>query len=221
MSDIKKDLQNVYDSIAREFSNTRHLPWQELSIFIPYLPEGGKVLDLGCGNGRLLKVLQSANKKFEYLGVDFSFNLLEQARQQFPEYTFQKADMAKVDFPPGSFEAVCLVASLHHLDSQKERAELLKKIYLWLKPGGILFMTNWNLLQPKYLKYIIKNISQKKAWNDFFIPYRLPNKTGVYWRYYHHFTKSELKALLRDAGFQLEPLGIYKTKYNLNCLVKK
>lgn len=221
MIDIKKDLQNVYDSIAKDFSNTRYVPWQELSIFIPYLPEGGKVLDLGCGNGRLLKVLQSANKKFEYLGVDFSAKLLEQARQQFSGYTFQEADMAKVDFPPDSFDVVCLVASLHHLDKQKEREELLNKIYTWLKPGGILFMTNWNLLQPKYVEYIIKNISHKKTWNDFFIPYTSPDRQSTHWRYYHHFTKSELKNLLLGAGFQMEPLGIYKTKYNLNCLVKK
>lgn len=221
MIDIKQDLQNVYDSIAKDFSSTRHLPWQELSVFIPYLPEGGKILDLGCGNGRLLKVLQSANKKFEYLGVDFSFNLLEQARQQFSEYSFQEADMAKVDFPPASFDVVCLVASLHHLDSKKEREELLNKIYRWLKPGGVLFMTNWNLLQPKYLKYIVKNIKHKKTRNDFFIPYTPTNRQGRHWRYYHHFTRSGLKALLINAGFQLEPLGIYKTKYNLNCLVKK
>jgi len=221
MSDIKQDLQNVYDSIAKDFSNTRHIPWQELSVFIPYLPVGGKILDLGCGNGRLLKVIQSAGQKYEYLGVDFSAKLLDQARQQFPGENFQQADMSKLDFPVASFDVVCLIASFHHLDSKKEREELLNKIYSWLKPGGVLFMTNWNLLQSKYLKYIVKNIKHKKVWNDFFIPYTSPDRQSVNWRYYHHFTRRELRSLLLKAGFKLEPLGIYKSKYNLNCLVKK
>lgn len=221
MSDIKKDLQNVYDSIAKDFSNTRYVPWQELSVFIPYLPDGGKILDLGCGNGRLLKVIKSAGKKYEYLGVDFSAQLLEQARQQFPDENFEQADMSKLDFPSDSFDVICLVASFHHLDNKKEREDLLNKIYRWLKPGGVLFMTNWNLLQPRYLQYIFKNITQKKSWNDFFIPYTSPDRQRVNWRYYHHFTKPELKSLLLKAGFKLEPLGLYKSKYNLNCLVKK
>ncbi len=221
MSDIKQDLQNVYDSIAKDFSKTRHIPWEELSVFIPYLPDGGKILDLGCGNGRLLKVIQSAGKKYEYVGVDFSDKLLEQARQLFPDEHFEQADMARLNFPENSFDVICLIASFHHLDSKKEREDLLNNIYRWLKPGGVLFMTNWNLLQPKYLKYIIKNISRKKVWNDFFISYTPTHGYGRHWRYYHHFTKSELRSLLLKAGFKLEPLGLYKSKYNLNCLVKK
>ncbi len=221
MSDIKQDLQNVYDSIAKDFSKTRHIPWEELSVFIPYLPDGGKILDLGCGNGRLLKVIQLAGKKYEYLGVDFSDKLLEQARQLFPDEHFEQADMARLNFPENSFDVICLIASFHHLDNKKEREDLLNNIYRWLKPGGVLFMTNWNLLQPKYFKYIVKNIKHKKVWNDFFIPYTPTHGYGRHWRYYHHFTKSELQSLLLKAGFKLEPLGLYKSKYNLNCLVKK
>ncbi len=214
-------MQNVYDSVAVEFSNTRYVPWQELSVFIPYLPAGGKILDLGCGNGRLLKVLESSGQKFDYLGVDFSANLLEQAKKQFPSFIFQLADMANINFPDNSFDAVCLVASFHHLPSKKEREDLLKKIYSWLKPGGVLFMTNWNLWQPKYRQYFFKNIFKKRVWNDCFIPYHLPDKTKTFWRYYHHFTKSELKSLLLKTGFKISAPDIYRTKYNLNCLVKK
>jgi len=181
----------------------------------------GKILDLGCGNGRLIKILQTARKKYDYLGVDFSEKLLAKARQQFPDHAFQVADMTKLDWPAETFDLVCLVAAFHHLRDRQERQALLNNIYRWLKPGGILFMTNWYLWQPKYRKYFFQNIKSKKSWNDCFIPYRLPNSQKFYWRYYHHFTSLELKSLLQKSGFVLEPRGVYRTKYNINCLVRK
>ena len=214
-------MQNAYDSIAQEFSHTRFLVWPELSVFIPYFPQGGKILDLGCGKGRLIKVLQASGKKYEYLGIDFSEKLLAKARQQFPDHIFQMADMTKLDLPVESFDAICLVASFHHLRSKQERQALLDRIYRWLKPGGILFMTNWHLWQPKYRKYFFKNIKDKKSWNDCFIPYKLPNSQKFYWRYYHSFTKRELEGLLTKSGFVLKPKGVYRTKYNTNCLVSR
>ncbi len=44
--------------------------------------DGQKVLDLGCGNGRLLNVLQ--NKNIDYIGVDNSENLLLNAQNAYP-----------------------------------------------------------------------------------------------------------------------------------------
>lgn len=207
--------------MANEFSHTRFLVWPELSVFIPYFPPGGKILDLGCGNGRLIKILQESQKKYEYLGIDFSERLLAKARQQFPDHVFQVADMTKLDLPDQSFDVVCLVASFHHLKTKVERQKLLDDIYHWLKPGGILFMTNWHLWQPKYRKYFFQNLRDKKSWNDCFIPYKLPNSQKFYWRFYHHFTKNELTDLLKKSKFVLEPKGVYRTKYNINCLVKK
>lgn len=221
MADIKENLQAVYDNISQQFSDTRAYPWSELEVFLPQLKDDAKILDLGCGNGRLIKVLDQVGRNYDYLGVDFSANLLEQAKQKFPKYNFQLADMSQLDFPECSFDAICLIASFHHLPNKKERLELLKKIHHWLKPGGVLFMTNWYLWQRKYLKYYFKNFWQKKSWNDFFIPYRLPNSDKVYWRYYHHFTRRELRSLLLLAGFQPNSHSIYHTKFNTNCFLSK
>ena len=221
MADIKKDLQGVYNSISHDFSNTRAIPWEELAVFLPQLKDGAQILDLGCGNGRLLKVLEQSGKPYNYLGVDFSQELVKEAKQKFPTREFMVADMSQLDFPEKSFDAICLIASFHHLSDKKERLDLLKKIHFWLKPGGVLFMTNWYLWQNKYLKYFFKNFSQKRSLNDFFIPYKLPNSQKVYWRYYHHFTQRELKQLLLASGFQPNERSVYRSKFNTNCLVVK
>jgi len=83
-------------------------------------------------------------------------------------------------------------------------------------------MTNWNLWQRKYFqKYFFKNFFKKKSLSDFFIPYTLPDKSASYLRYYHSFSLGELKKLLLSNNFELSPKGVYKSKFNINSLVKK
>lgn len=52
------------------------------------IPEGSKVLEVGCGTGELLASVQPADG----LGIDFSQGMLDVARQQFPNLRFVKAD---------------------------------------------------------------------------------------------------------------------------------
>ncbi len=170
----------------------------------------------------MLKVLQESGKKFDYLGLDFAENLIAEARKQFPEFDFKVAEMEGLKLEPESFDMIFLIASFHHLDTKNKRKEVLKNIYQALKPGGLLFMTNWDLRQKKYLKSFLNQWWKKRAWNDCFISWQkyLGDKQKL-WRYYHSFTESELKDLLLTTGFKLEPKGVYKTKWNVNCLVKK
>lgn len=220
--DIKLGLQQIYEDISSEFSASRAFAWPELQVFIPYLQDGFKVLDLGCGTARILQVLQDSQKKFEYTGVDFSHNLIKQAKEKYPNTKFLVSDMTKIDFEENSFDMVFMIASFHHLSTKEERLELLNKINCWLKPNGYLFMTNWYLWQKKYLKYVLQNIKQKKTINDFFIPWHTYSKNGeVLWRYYHSFSQSELERLLTATNFKLEPKGVYRTQWNINCLVQK
>jgi len=55
-----------------------------LNFLNQYIENHQKILDLGCGNGRLLNFLK--NKKIEYIGVDNSEKLLLEAQKQYPEY---------------------------------------------------------------------------------------------------------------------------------------
>ena len=217
---IKNDLRELYNDIAREFSATRAYPWKELQVFIPHIKDNFKILDLGCGNGRLLKSLEQSDKKLNYLGVDFSDQLIAQARQNHPKSKFITADMSELYFEPETFDMIFMVASFHHLASRAERLDLLFKANRWLKPGGLLFMTNWNLWQKKYMRYALEKFWSKRSWNDFFIPWTTDDG-GTVWRYYHSFTTGELVYLLKTTHFDLEPEGVYKTKWNINAFVRK
>lgn len=177
---------------------------------------------MGCGNGRLLKVLKESGKSFDYLGVDFAENLITEAKKQFPDFSFQVAEMSEFDLGSEQYDFIFLIASFHHLKTKQARKQMLKKIYQSLKPGGYLFMTNWDLRQKKYWQNFFSQWWKKRAWNDVFISWqKYSTDQKKLWRYYHSFTANELKRSLLNAGFKLEPKGVYHTKWNVNCLVKK
>lgn len=166
--------------------------------------------------------LETGNKHFDYLGIDFSEELIKAAIHSSPDRQFKLADMREIDFAPASFDMIFLIASFHHLEYKSERLGLLANINKWLKPGGHLFMTNWNLRQKKYLKYWWKNWWRKTSLNDFYIPWQSYSGKGEkLWRYYHSFTINELISLLKQSGFKPEPKDVYKSQWNSVVLVTK
>ncbi len=204
--------KELYDAIASDFSQSRARLWPEFEYFKGYLQKGQDVLDIGCGNGRLLAML----KEFEpnYLGIDNSANLVLEAQKKWPKYDFETMDILDLSKLKNKYDIVLLVATLHHIPSSKLRLQALQNAYSVLKPGGKLLMTNWNLLQKRYIKYIIKYsllkiaepnkeiIEGVKAKNldlqDVFIPWQ--NK---YLRYIYAFNEITTTRLVKKAGFEI------------------
>lgn len=208
---ILKDVKNVYKNIAPDFSATRSRTWPDIAALVKkYVRSGDKVLDLGCGNGRLS--VDVRKQKGIYLGLDNSLSLLKIARQKYPQAEFQFQDMTKLKVKNNQFDFVFAISTIHHIPSAKLRLRLFKKIYQTLKPGGRLVMSNWYLFTPHYSKYIIKT-GVLRAFHqtdldpgDAFVPWQ--NK---YFRYYHSFTKEEVKSILESVGFKIEQNAYYDT----------
>ncbi|MFC1686951.1 class I SAM-dependent methyltransferase, partial [Patescibacteria group bacterium] len=94
---IKKD----YEAIAQAFTDSRTDLWEEREYFGEYLRDNVSVLDMGCANGRLLKLFEK--HKVSYTGVDNSPSMLLHAEKfsaEFPNITssFINADMIDLPF---------------------------------------------------------------------------------------------------------------------------
>ena len=194
LNNYKTNLRSVYNTIAEHFSKTRSFIWTEMQVFLPYILPNCHVIDIGCGNGRLLELL--AQKSCTYIGIDNAERLLEEAKKKWPNYYFEHADMNLYHYGRNRFDAAFFIASLHHLETSKEQLRVLKKIYTALKPAGFLFITVWNLWQPRYRQYI-----QKHPYHHSYIAYT-QNQITTH-RFYYAFTKSELANLCKEAGFQI------------------
>jgi len=97
------------------------------------LPRGAPVLDLGSGTGIPAALLLS--RRFRVTGVDISDTQVRRARRLVPNARFIRADLASLEFPRESFEAVVSLYSLIHVPRSEHRA-LLGRIARWLRPGG-------------------------------------------------------------------------------------
>lgn len=212
MFDIIQKTRDDYNKIAKHFSDTRRDVWPELEQFRPFIKDGQRILDWGCGNGRLLSIMK--DKSVEYFGTDQAAALLAIAKKKYAaeiksgKAKFFSTAFKEKKFDRDFFDLVFMVASFFHLPDKKNRLKLLKKTYAELKPGGRLIMAVWNLGSDWAKKKIKKDWKTLGA-NDFLIPWKSPDGKIEAERYYHHFTKEELTGLLEEAGFKIEIMNYY------------
>ncbi len=197
-----------YNLIASEFSQTRFLPWEEMiQLSDKYVHAGANVLDVGCGNGRLFEALKT--RQANYIGIDFSAKLLDQARRKFPGVTFMRGDAMDLNaVDDKSMDVVFLVAVLQHLPSWQFQLKALKEAQRVLKPGGYLVMENWNMLQRRYWRHWLAKywVDSELPWQDLLIPWKgndAARQQKPVWRYYHAFMPRELTNLVEKSGFKL------------------
>jgi len=142
MTDRRRTVEAGYDVLADTFGawNARIEgdPWarfvDELAL---RLPDGARVLDLGCGDGSKTGRLAD---RFDAVGVDVSERQLELARANAPGATFVHADLTELQFPDATFDAVTALYSIMHAP-RDEHSALLARFRGWLKPGGHLLLS--------------------------------------------------------------------------------
>ena len=221
---ILKKVQKDYNDIADEFSRTRSSIWPETKFLGDKIENGDKILDVGCGSGRLYELF--SDRKIEYFGIDFAKRLIKLAKRKYSEDTgkeekkniptFINIDALRLPFDDNFFDKIFSVAVLHHIPSSEKRLEFLLEIKRVLKPGGEVFLTVWNLWQKKYIKLILKFSGKKifkKSKLDFFDVF-LPFQNNQ--RYYHCFRKKELEDIIKEAGLKVKEIRFLE-RNNKNC----
>ena len=173
--------------------------WPEVVPYINLLKKGDKVLDVGCGNGRLLTAI---NKEITYTGFDFSETLINEARSLHPENDFRLKDVLETWGELGKYEAIFCIAVLHHIESREKQLDALVKIRQHLKKDGFAYLSVWNLWQSNYLKWHLRSLLTKRNhWRWLYVPFQ-----KKYQRFCFAFDKRYLEKLLKDAGLRTEKI---------------
>lgn len=183
---IVAEVAEQYNQIAPHFAETRkNLQWDGVfTDLLAHIPQKAHLLDVGCGSGRLYRILQKNNRHdVHYEGLDSSAELIKIAQKDYPNASFAVGSMTTLPYPKKNFDCIAAIASLHHIPEALQ-ADVMQAFYRILKKGGLCAVTVWNL----------KSEHQK----EFAIPWKKGVKTE---RYYYGFSQEELKNLMEKAGF--------------------
>lgn len=111
---------------------------QVLADVLPPAPR--RVLDLGCGDGRLADLVRSCRPSVEEtVAVDVSPPMLAHARERFgddPSVEVREWDLRTPLTPLGTFDVVVSGFAIHHLEHDRKRA-LFAEVADQLRPGGM------------------------------------------------------------------------------------
>ena len=160
---------------------------------------GERVLDVGCGTGRLAAHVASlVGPDGEVVGVDPLPMRIELARQQTREnLRFQVDDAyALTGFPDASFDIVYLNAVFHWLP---EKRTPLRNFYRLLKPGGWLGLTTGSREHPHRIHDIKRRVLARAPYRE----HVAPEAGGS-----HRVSAEELRALLGEAGFAVDSISV-------------
>jgi len=107
-----------------------------------------RLLDVGCGTGQSRRVYAAKSATAEaaagYLGLDLSLSAVATAGRRLPG-RFLQADATRLPFADGSRAVVAFSSVLHHIP---DRAAALLEAHRVLRPGGLVFAFDPNLLHP-------------------------------------------------------------------------
>lgn len=107
-----------------------------------------RVLDLGCGTGRVTHHLSGMG--FDVIGVDPSDSMIDVATSVHPQIDFVVGDGTDLHFQDDAFDYVLFsYYGLDYIYPEEQRIRALREIYRVLKPGGIFVFSShnwWNSL---------------------------------------------------------------------------
>jgi len=197
----EKFYEQFYSKKEQEYFN---LPWwstvlkkilpgfyaTRIDAAVKLVPRCGNLLDIGCGNGELIK--RVADTVSEVYGLELSENRLTDARKKLAGYKnvhLSAADVNKgIPFEDGYFDCVTMIALIEHFYSP---AEIIKEIRRILKDSGKLIIEFPNI---GYIKDVLMLMMGRLPY-----PARDPG-------HLHVFTLRAVRRLLAENNFEIRKI---------------
>ncbi len=105
----------------------------------PYI--GGNLLEVGCGEGRGIPVLQDHCD--QYTGLDKIQEVIDSLKKTYPEHSFLQSNIPPITgLPDNAFDAIVTFQVIEHI---RDDRSFLRELYRLLKPGGVALVTTPNI----------------------------------------------------------------------------
>jgi 2-polyprenyl-3-methyl-5-hydroxy-6-metoxy-1,4-benzoquinol methylase len=150
-------------------------------------------LDVGCGDGRFLKVMAKRGvARDRNYGLELNEAVLAPLRADGYQVACERVEDCTF-IPDGSLDLVTMFHVIEHVD---DPGPVIRKLARWMAPGGVL------ALETPNLDSLDQRLFHESYWGGYHIP-----------RHWNLYTASTLARQLKDAG--LEPVAtIYQTGHS-------
>lgn len=159
-----------------------------------------RVLDVGCGDGKVTAELADMVPRGSVLGIDPSRNMIGFAASHFaaPRHgnlRFDVADARRLPFR-AEFDLAVSFNALHWVPEQEDA---LRSICAALKPGGHALLRFVPREKGWAIEYVIEEVRGRPRWAGFFGGFRPP---------FAHFTREQYRAMAERSGFVVDRILI-------------
>lgn len=156
----------------------------KLAHLAPLLPEHGRIVEFGCGSGRLLRF--AARRGLDAVGIDYSADALrllrEHAASDGVSVEAMQGDVRSTGLPDNSFDVVASTGLLEHFEDD-DVVTIVREMVRVLRPGGLFYS---DIVPAKFSLY--RSLQQLTL-----------RKPEVWERW---FSRGDIEHLLIEAGLQ-------------------
>ncbi|MCE5189715.1 MAG: methyltransferase domain-containing protein [Eubacteriales bacterium] len=175
LSAYNKKAVNYDSSFEGRFTSS----FKSLLLETVPIETGANVLDIACGNGRLLNMF-AERYRFSGYGTDLSDQMIEQARLLNPSMQFSAGSCEHISLPDDMFDVITVCAAYHHFPFVDRFSN---EAYRLLKKGGKIYIA-----EVYYSPFV-------RALCNPFVPLMKDGDVRFY-------SPNEIMNTLRKAGFQ-------------------
>lgn len=111
----------------------------------------GRVVDIGCGPGFVLRALSSSGTIGALYGIDFSRSSIRRCRKELPGGKFLMGDIYRLACSDGAFDAVICMETLEHLERAPDAIDELFRV---CRKGGHVIITVPNGVRDEYVGHL-------------------------------------------------------------------
>jgi SAM-dependent methyltransferase len=154
-----------------------------------------RILEGGCGLGGWVDYFRKQGH--DVIGIEYDERIIKLAKEEDPSIPIILGDITQLDFPDNSFDAYISLGVIEHFEHGPHQA--LTEAFRILKPGGLAFITTPVLTT-------LRRLVAHPMRDVYFRIRDLKGQPKYFWEY--RFTKKELCDYIRDAGFEIEYVGI-------------
>ncbi|MHC5796058.1 class I SAM-dependent methyltransferase [Lacisediminihabitans sp. FW035] len=146
--ELREHTRAAYDAVASDYATIIPDTGFEAPLDLAMVNEfvnkvakrpGSRILDAGCGAGRMVTYLQSQSPSLDVVGIDLSVEMIALAQSAHPDAEFRQADFSDTQFPEREFDGILAWYSIIHTEPD-QLAEIVAEFARILRPEGLVLL---------------------------------------------------------------------------------